>query len=511
MYLLEIASEPAQLLAVFSFLAISWYVTSAVYHWYRLRHIPGPFLASFSYLWLAQLAFNGKQLEGYEQATKKYGSLARVGPNDLLTDDPEVVKRLSSAKSQYWKSKWYSGFQFNPYHPAMFIMGDPAAHDQIKAQLMPGYSGRDIASVEPIVDMQINSFISLIRKKYITSPGTGGFRPLDLARVIPLFTLDVISKLALGQEFGCLETDSDRYHFYEAMEGDLPWLSLTTEVPWIREIFYSTPGLKLLGPRETDSKGLGKAMKLANDEVRRRFAPGADNEEKSILGSFIRRGLTQIECEVETLFMFVAGSDTTAAAIKITMLHILAVPRVYQRLRDEIAAAIREGRVSKMITNAEAKELPYLQAVVYEGLRIRPITTHRLSKEVPPGGDTIHGKFIPAGTSIGVNHYSMLHSKTVFGEDADVFRPERFLEVDATALTELQRHVELAFGYGRWMCAGKSVALMELNKIFFELLRHFDFQLVNPQKPMISRNHGLFIESGLLVRVTELAESNAVV
>lgn len=102
-------------------------------------------------------------------------------------------------------------------------------------------------------------------------------------------------------------------------------------------------------------------------------------------------------------------------------------------------------------------------------MRIRPITTHRLSKEVPHGGDTIHGKFIPAGTSIGVNHYSMLHSKTVFGEDADVFRPERFLEVEATALTELQRHVELAFGYGRWMCAGKSVALMELNKIFFEV------------------------------------------
>lgn len=59
--------------------------------------------------------------------------------------------------------------------------------------------------------------------------------------------------------------------------------------------------------------------------------------------------------------MFVAGSDTTAAAIKITMLHILAVPRVYLRLKDEIAAALREGRVSKVITNAEAKELPYLQ------------------------------------------------------------------------------------------------------------------------------------------------------
>lgn len=92
-----------------------------------------------------------------------------------------------------------------------------------------------------------------------------------------------------------------------------------------------------------------------------------------------------------------------------------------------------------------------------------------LSKEVPKGGDTIDGKFIPAGTAIGVNISSMLRSKAVFGEDADMFRPERFLEVDATTRSELQRHVELTFGYGRWMCAGKSIALMEMNKIFFEV------------------------------------------
>ncbi|XXG95666.1 hypothetical protein Hte_001935 [Hypoxylon texense] len=361
MSLLEIASDPARFVTLLAFLAISWYVTSSVYSWYRLRHVPGPFLASFSYLWLARRAYGGTQLEDYALATRKYGSLVRVGPNDLLTDDPEVIKRMSSAKSQYWKSNWYTGFRFNPYRLVMFIMRDPTDHDRIKAQLMPGYSGRDISSVELDVDSRIEAFIALIRKKYITSPGAGGFRPLDLARVIPLFTLDVISKLALGKEFGCLETDSDRYQFYEAMEGYLPWLSLTTDVPWLREMVYSTLGLKLFGAKETDSKGLGRSMRLANEEVRRRFAPGADKEEKSILGSFIRHGLTQTECEVETLFMFVAGSDTTAAAIKITMLYILAVPRVYQRLKNEIVAAIQEGRVSRIITNAEAKELPYLQ------------------------------------------------------------------------------------------------------------------------------------------------------
>lgn len=180
-------------------------------------------------------------------------------------------------------------------------------------------------------------------------------------------------------------------------------------------------------------------------------------------------GLTQTQCEVETLFMFVAGSDTTAAAMKITMLYIISTPRVYQQLKTEIATALREGRASSPITQAEARALPYLQAVIYEGLRIRPVTTSSLSKEVPPGGDTVHGKFIPGGAFIGTNAPALLRSRELFGEDADTFRPERFLGLDRARLAEMRRNVELTFGYGRWMCAGKPIAFMELDKVYFEV------------------------------------------
>jgi hypothetical protein len=59
--------------------------------------------------------------------------------------------------------------------------------------------------------------------------------------------------------------------------------------------------------------------------------------------------------------MFIAGSDTTAAVIRVTMLHIMSSPQVYQKLKEEIRSAIKEGKVSTPITNAEAKTLPYLQ------------------------------------------------------------------------------------------------------------------------------------------------------
>jgi len=98
-----------------------------------------------------------------------------------------------------------------------------------------------------------------------------------------------------------------------------------------------------------------------------------------------------------------------------------------------------------------------------------PATVVGFSKRVPAGGDTICGKFVPGGTDIMVNHYEMLRNKDVFGEDADTFRPERFIESDGETKMRMLKVVDLSFGHGRWMCLGKSLAWMELNKMFVEV------------------------------------------
>lgn len=90
-------------------------------------------------------------------------------------------------------------------------------------------------------------------------------------------------------------------------------------------------------------------------------------------------------------------------------------------------------------------------------------------KEVPPGGDIIDGKFVPEGVRIASSNWAMTHKKSLFGQDAELFRPERWLEADETRAAEMRRTVELIFGYGRWTCAGKSIAFLELNKIFVEV------------------------------------------
>jgi cytochrome P450 len=134
-----------------------------------------------------------------------------------------------------------------------------------------------------------------------------------------------------------------------------------------------------------------------------------------------------------------------------------------------LLAEIVEVSPSSPIQDAEARKMPYLQAVIKEGLRIFPPVTGLSSKLVPPGGDTFEGYFIPEGTKIGYCAWGVFRDKTIWGEDSHIFRPERWLNIPAEKFREMDLTLELIFGYGRWQCLGKNIAFIELNKIFVEV------------------------------------------
>lgn len=165
----------------------------------------------------------------------------------------------------------------------------------------------------------------------------------------------------------------------------------------------------------------------------------------------------------------IAGSVSSATAMCMTLLCLITTPTSYTTLQKEIDTAIREGKISYPIAESEAKKLPYLQAVIREGLRMYPPVTGLGSKQVPKGGDLINGHFVPEGTQVGTNYFGLMRCKDIWGNDADVFRPERWLEADDDRERIMNGVVDLAFGYGKYSCLGKPIAMMELNKIFVEV------------------------------------------
>ena len=237
-----------------------WFLLSSLASWYRLRHIPGPFLASISYMWLGSNAWRMRQYEAHQGLNEKYGPLARVGPNELFTDDPDIIRKINTTKSRYRKGDWYDGSRFNPYRRSIFEQTDIAQHDRSKPMIVAAYSGRDIPDLEDNIDDQLKALIEMIRTRYCSPSEGGEFRPLDLTAAMGYFSLDVVSRIALGEEFGCLKADNDTINFFDFIRKHFPLIGLTTDIPWLRNIVFSSTGLKLFGPRETDSGGLGKIM-----------------------------------------------------------------------------------------------------------------------------------------------------------------------------------------------------------------------------------------------------------
>ncbi|TPX14017.1 uncharacterized protein E0L32_000411 [Thyridium curvatum] len=480
--------------------ALLYYVAATARAWLRLRSFPGPPLAGLSYAWIARADWSGRGWKYWRDASARYGPLVRVGPNELITDDVELLRRMSGARSRYTRSQWYALNRLDPYEDSMFSHRDTATHDRLKAQTAAAYSGKENPALEMEIDDVMGQVKALIRRKYLSQGRT--LKPLDLGSLCQHFTLDSITRIAFGEEFGFVREDGDVHNYMKIVEDIAPFMQVAADVPILASIMSSPIVLKLAGPSTKDKMGIGKLMGVAQAVVGKRFQPDAPDQ-RDMLGAFIRHGLTRRQCETEALFQVMAGSDTTATAIRTTMLYIMTTPHIYTKLLQEISNAIRDGKASKPITSAEAENLPYIQAIVFEGLRIHPPFAGLAMKQVPPEGDTFNGKFIPGGTRIAASIWSLTHSKAIFGADAELFRPERWIEADEATRNEMRRATEMVFGYGRWGCAGKSIAFMELNKIFFELWREFDFQLVYPTKPMEVVNHNLFLQKEMWVKVTE--------
>lgn len=87
--------------------------------------------------------------------------------------------------------------------------------------------------------------------------------------------------------------------------------------------------------------------------------------------------------------------------------------------------------------------------MTYEAIRVRPPALYGCFKRVPAGGEALNGVFLLGGTAISHNIYGLMMSKNVFGQDVETYRPERFLDCDATVRAEMEKIVEFAFGNGR--------------------------------------------------------------
>lgn len=197
---------------------------------------------------------------------------------------------------------------------------------------------------------------------------------------------------------------------------------------------------------------------------------------------------------------------------------ILNSPPIHEKLVKEIDEAALGGKLSDMITYNEAQSLPYFQASLKEAMRLRPAVGLNISRLVPEGGAIIDGTWYPGGTAVAFNGWVVHRDQGVFGQDAEEYRPGRWLE-EAEKVKVMERHMYQVslpnprkvnmkilklvqqFGGGSRLCIGRNLALLEINKILPLLLRTYSFKLVNPGEPLKHNTTFFVTQKGLNVYI----------
>ncbi|CAL8241252.1 unnamed protein product [Merluccius merluccius] len=186
-------------------------------------------------------------------------------------------------------------------------------------------------------------------------------------------------------------------------------------------------------------------------------------------------GLTDDHILMTAAETFGAGVETTSTTLLWILAYLIHHPQVQERVQKELDEVVGRGRG---VCLSDRAHLPYLDSVINEGLRIRPVSPV-LIPHTALCDSSIGGHSISCGTRVLINMWAIHHDPQHW-DQPDLFKPERFLDDQGHRVTP---PCFLPFGAGPRVCVGESLARMELILFLSSLLQRMSFQLPEGAPP----------------------------
>ncbi|CAI0418200.1 unnamed protein product [Linum tenue] len=179
------------------------------------------------------------------------------------------------------------------------------------------------------------------------------------------------------------------------------------------------------------------------------------------------------------LDLFLAGTGTTTDATVWVMAELINHPEVFKRVRKEIHDLIGSSNNGRLVEETDIPNLPYLQAVVKEAMRLHPpvVVVPRACRETCNVG----GFDIPKGTAVAINVYSIMRDPAVW-VNPDDYSPERFLKSSDDSGRRSHHGGFIPFGGGRRMCVGSAMALSVIHCAVAAMVHCYDWKLENGEE-----------------------------
>ncbi|KAI9896840.1 hypothetical protein N3K66_007862 [Trichothecium roseum] len=385
---------------------------------------------------------------------------------------------------------------------------------------------------------------------------------------IAYFAWDAAAKTAFGQHYGFVQQGRDVGGIIAESGAGLRYFAPVSQMPWLDDWLDKNPVLRI-GPRPlvnglkhtvrilaehrqaSSSTTTSTTTATTTDDEKKEKKKKKDDKKPLLFidkyDSLKSQHDFVDDAQVTNWLMLnvLAGGDSTAGALRSAVYHLLKHPAAHARLvreLDDAAAASASNGFPPPGSRAvpqwsDVSSLPYLDACMRESARLTPALGLMLERVVPPGGFTLPvtsgggssggssddneaggkngGKtfFLPAGTKVGVNPSVVTRDRKLFGDDAAVFRPERWLrgegddddepaEAFESRRQRMRDAADLMYGAGNRACMGKHLAKLKMYKLFATLFSKFDVKLTSQDHEWKYFNAWFMYQSDIPVTLT---------
>ncbi|KAI0055540.1 cytochrome P450 [Artomyces pyxidatus] len=464
----------------------------------------------------------------HEHMRQTYGRVIRVSgllcePQLLISDPKTCTSILLRDQDIFEETDWFIECNLHAFGPG--LLGTLGAHHRKqRKQLNPVFSIKHMRSMVPI-------FHKITRQQLrdvLHDKAADGPQEVDMLDWFGRLALELIAQGGLGYTFNSLDADAEENEFGKAIKEYIPTISTLqifrpffplisrwpswllrfganfVPLPMVHNIIRVTDIMHRYTKEVFDAK---KALLEKGDGLFQQQL----GEGKDIISVLMQRNgdaseedrLPDDEILGQMTTLLFAATDTTSTALS-RILHLLAQhPDVQEKLRQELNEAYARSRETELGYD-ELVELPYLEAVCRETLRVFPPVSYAprvaradayvpLSQPIETASGPISSLFVPRGTMVSINIGGTNRDPSIWGPDAAEWKPERWLAPLPSSVTEARipgvYSNTLTFLGGGRACIGFKFSQLEMKVVVSQLVRAFRFSL--PKTEIVWRFGGI--------------------
>ncbi|KZV73896.1 cytochrome P450 [Peniophora sp. CONT] len=442
-----------------------------------LRHIPGPWHAAVSKAWLTSHILRNRQSRAVQSLFEVYGPIVRIAPNRVAYLDVASNKRIYNS-SKFPKGVFYRGFLANDNDQAMTLL-EHGPHAIRKRAYAPHYTPSNLSLFQPETHDFVLDTVEILEK-------IGVNESIDVLHLFRDMMVDIICAASFSHKIGALQNRAQGKGVNYLVQAIDDWLERAV----LRGLFPALVWNALYYIPNDRWKALVDSDKILATFVGERVRERHEQMKDEMLDEVEKKPMVQRLLEFrlpsgellpekdaisEHIGHFVAGVDTTSTLISYTCWELSRQPDISRKLHAELDDVMYDSKVIPDI--AVLENLPYLNAVIKEGLRLYCPAPAMLDRVVPATDATsgpfeLFGCVIPPGTTIATQAWSV-HRNTAVFTSPETYLPGRWLDADDAQLAEMNAYM-MPFGSGTRLCAGQHFAMQTARIAIATFARNFD-------------------------------------